>query len=125
MRLLESRHRYHFRREPFPLPARRWVTSAHTLQVWVRDDVVNLAGALVTSESGLIALVWHGIPSALNATPFEVISGISTDGSGHTDWQISNSGLAIFDPITFMYVKPGATAVQTRFGARTIIPSYE
>jgi len=125
VRFFEPRYRYHFRREPMVLPARRWLTSAHTLQVWVRDDVVNLAGAAVASETDLIALVWHGIPSDLNSAPFEVITGISTDGSGHTDWQISNTGLAIFDPITFMYVKPGATAVETRFGARTIIPSYE
>lgn len=125
MRFIEPRYRYHFRRPVMVLPRQRWLTSAHTLQVWVRDDVVSLAGIAVAGETNVSALVWHGIPSSLNATPFEVITGISFDGSGHTDWQISNSGLAIFDPITFLYVKPGATAPDTRFGARTIIPSYE
>lgn len=114
--------RPHFAKPEFPQQPRFWRATAHTLQVWVRDDLVSLGGAAVASESGLSALVWHGTPSSVNATPFEVITGISTNGAGHTDWQISASGLALFDPITFLYVKPGSP---NRFGARTIIPSYE
>lgn len=118
----QPQYRRHFQPPAFPPRQRFWLPSAHALQVWVRQDVVALNGAAVISEAGLIALIWHGTPSTVNATPFEVISGISTDGVGHTDFQVSNSGLSLFDPITYLLVKAGSP---NRYGVRTIIPSYE
>lgn len=103
---------------------RRWVPSAHTLAVWVRQDLTTLAGAAVADGTNFEALVWHGVPSSLNANPYEVITGI-TIAAGHTDFQISATGLALFDPITFKLVGPNASPILTRFAARTIIPSYE
>jgi hypothetical protein len=120
--LLQPRYRPHFQRPVFPQRQRFWLTSAHTLAVWVREDLVSLSGAVVASETDIQALIWHGTPSDLNVNPFEVITGITTDGAGHTDFQISNSGLALFDPITFLLIKAGSP---DRFGVRTIIPSYE
>jgi hypothetical protein len=125
VRFIESRHRRHFRQEPMFVPRRDWVPTEHALQVWVRDDLTALAGTAVATETDITALIWHGVPSDLNAAPFEVITGISTDGSGHTEFQIDSTGLAIFDPITFMYVKPNGDPINTRFGARTIIPDYD
>jgi hypothetical protein len=120
--LLQPRYRPHFRRPIFPQRARFWVPSVHALAVWVREDLVSLSGDPVASETDIVALIWHGTPSDVNTNPFEVITGISTDGAGHTDFQLNNSGLALFDPITFLLVKAGSP---DRFGVRTIIPSYE
>lgn len=104
---------------------RRWVPSVHTMAVWVREDLTTLAGVAVADISGLQALIWHGVPSNVNSTPFEVITGIAIAG-GHTDFQISATGLALFDPITYQLVEPGVLPqINTRFACRTIIPSYE
>jgi hypothetical protein len=114
-----------FEPRQFPRQPRFWRATAHTLAVWVREDMVTLAGGAVPNVSSLQALIWHGVPSSVNATPFEVITGISIV-AGHTDFQISATGLAIFDPITFQLVEQGVSpATNTRFSARTIIPSYE
>jgi len=117
-------HRLLFRRRQVYQPQRRWIPTAHTLAVWVREDLTTLAGAAVADITGLEALVWHGVPSSLNAAPFEVITGIAI-ASGHTDFLISATGLALFDIITYQLVGPDANPLLTRFAARTIIPSYE
>lgn len=103
---------------------RRWLPTAHTLAVWVREDLTTLAGAAVADATGLEALVWHGVPSSLNSTPFEVITGIAIS-AGHTNFQISATGLALFDPISYQLIGPNANPLLTRFAMRTIIPSYE
>lgn len=117
-RPLFQRPQYHIRYR------RRFIPTAHTLQVWVRQDLATLAGAAVADGTGFQALIWHGVPSSSNANPFEVISGIAIT-AGHTDFQISATGLALFDPITFQLIGPNASPILTRFAARTIIPSYE
>lgn len=94
------------------------------MRVWVRQDLTTLAGAAVADGTGFEALVWHGVPSSLNATPFQVVTGIAIT-AGHTDFEISATGLALFDPITFQLIGPNASPILTRFAARTIIPSYE
>ncbi len=116
--------RFLFARPQVYRPFRRWVPTAHTLAVWVREDWTTLAGAAVPNVSGLEALIWHGVPGSVNATPFEVITGVNMV-AGHTDFQISATGLAIFDPITVSLVEPGVSPLLTRFGIRVIIPSYE
>lgn len=97
-------------------------TGMHALEVWVREDLIDLGGVAAADEVDLEALIWHGIPSSLNAPPFETATSVSTDGVGHCAFQISATGLALFDPITILFVKPGSP---NRFGVRTIIPSYE
>lgn len=117
--------RPHFGRPQTYRPFRKWVPTAHVLAVWVREDWTTLSGGAVADVSNLQALIWHGVPGSLNANPFEVISGISMV-AGHTDFTISATGLAIFDPVTVTLVEPGVSdPLLTRFGIRTIIPSYE
>lgn len=98
--------------------------TAYALQVWVREDLATLAGVAVADATDLEALIWHGVPSSANANPFEVISGIAIT-AGHTDFPISATGLALFDPITYKLIGPNGNPVLTRYAIRTIIPSYE
>jgi hypothetical protein len=103
---------------------RRWIPTQHTLAVWIREDLTTLAGAAVANATGLNVLVWHGVPSNVNAAPFEVITGVAI-ATSHIDVQISATGLALFDPITYSLVGPNLDPLLTRFTMRTIIPSYE
>jgi hypothetical protein len=113
-----------FRRPQVYRQPARWIPSFRTLRVWVREDLATLAGAAVADGTGFEALVWHGVPSSLNAAPFQVVTGIAI-AAGHTDFEISATGLALFDPITYQLIGPNASPILTRFAARTIIPSYE
>ena len=113
-----------FQRPQVYQPRRRFLPSFRTMRVWVRQDLATLAGAAVTDGTGYEALVWHGVPSSSNATPFQVVTGIAIT-AGHMDFEISASGLALFDPITYQLIGPNASPILTRFAARTIIPSYE
>lgn len=117
-------HRPLFQRPQVYRQRRRWIPSAYTLSVWVRDDLTALAGTAVADAIGLEALIWHGVPSSLNANPFEVISDVAI-AAGHTDFQISATGLALFDPITYQLIGPDGNPLLTRYAIRTIIPSYE
>jgi hypothetical protein len=115
---LFQRPQYHLRHR------RTLIPTAHTLAVWIREDLTTLAGAAVANASGLEVLVWHGVPSSANASPFEVITGVAI-ATSHIDVQISATGLALFDPITYSLVGPDGNPLLTRFTMRTIIPSYE
>lgn len=92
--------------------------------MWVREDLATLAGAAVADATNLTALIWHGVPSDVNANPFEPITGIAIS-AGHMDFQISATGLALFDPITYQLIGPDGNPLLTRYAIRTIIPSYE
>lgn len=92
-------------------------------RVFVRETLIDLAGAAAASVSSIIMLVWRtGTgPSVASPNPNEAIS-ISTNGSGVTNQLITRGSLVINDPIWVAFLKNGSPAKAT---LRKITPVYE
>jgi hypothetical protein len=92
-------------------------------RAFIRENLIDLAGAAVASESSIIMLVWRtGTgPSVVAPNPNEAIS-VSTNGAGLVNQLITRGSLVINDPVWVAYFKNGTPG---RAGVRKITPVYE
>ncbi len=92
-------------------------------RAFVRETLINLAGAAVVSEASVVMLVWRtGTgPSVASPNPNEAIL-VSTNGSGLVDQLITRGSLVIGDPVWVAFCKNGTPAQAT---LRKITPVYE
>lgn len=90
---------------------------------YVREDLINLGGAAVASETGITMLVWRTAagPSTGSPNPDQALT-VSTNGSGRVDQVITRGALAVGDPVWVAFFKNGTPA---RAGVRKITPVYE
>lgn len=88
---------------------------------FIRDTLIGLNGAAVASETGMTMLVYHSVPATAVA-PAQVITGVSTNGSGQLDQVINRGALALNAPVWLILMKDGSPAKAT---ARKVTPVYE
>ena len=91
-------------------------------RVVIRETLVNLSAVPLASATGLLAFVWKTEPTAANATPVQILEGMTTDAAGLTAWEITQGGLANGDPIWLAVMLAGSPYKAT---FRKLIPAYE
>lgn len=102
----------------------RWLGGTADLRATIRNTAISLSGGVVTNVTGLLALVWHGVPSDMNAVPAEVVTGVEIDGAGLYEFEIDASSLQLGDPVTYVLVEQGQPPTTTRHAIRTEVPHY-
>jgi hypothetical protein len=99
--------------------------AGHVVQIvarpFIRDTLIGLGGSAVASETGITMLVYHSVPATAVA-PAQVITGVSTNGSGQLNQVINRGALALNAPVWMILMKDGVTAQAT---ARKVTPVYE
>lgn len=90
-------------------------------RVFIRETLVSLEGTPAANETGLVAYVWRADPAVATAHS-QRLTGLTTDASGVTAWQIDRGSLLEGDPVWVAIVKDGTPYRATM---RRIVPSYE
>ena len=90
--------------------------------VSIQDTLVNLQGQAVANETGLTAFVWTTVPSSSNATPAQILTNQSSNGSGQIDWIINGAALNAGDPVWVSIFKDGTPFRATM---KKVVPTYE
>lgn len=88
-------------------------------RVFIRETLVSLSAAPAASQTGLNAMIWRAAPTG---APAQELTGLTTNASGLTAWEIARGSLAVNDPIWLAVFKDGSPAKATM---RKITPSYE
>lgn len=99
-------------------------STGHVVQleprVYIRDTLYDLSGATLNSLSGITAMIWRSEPAG---APDQILTGLTSNGSGAIDWEIQRGAMAINAPIWLVIFQPGGSPY--RMTARRFVPVYE
>lgn len=93
-----------------------------TPRVYVRERMIDLGGTAVANQTGIVAALFHDIPTLAAPAPTQLLTGLTTDASGNTNWQINRGALAIGAPVWVVAFKDGTPARGT---CKKVTPVYE
>lgn len=94
--------------------------SASTYSATITDQLINLAGSVQASLTGLTVLIYKTVPTSATA-PAKEFNSVTTDGTGHLNLDVSDIGLTSGDPVWVIIMKDGSPA---KGGIRKITPVY-
>ena len=95
--------------------------SISSLVVTITQRLVNLGVSPQVNITGITAIIYKTVPTGANPNPHQVIENITSDSNGNVSFTISNTGLAINDPVWLILMKDGSPA---RGSIRKITPTY-